>query len=128
MSLFGHSPCDTAGTGGLAIGWNDQNARCAGVITYGLVADFIGKAAAVAAGKLAPARTHSTRASISSGLSLPPFGIFKSPVCRTARISKLFSGSPGTIAAPDFPPLSNASRESSRRSPYGLSRSTLWQS
>ncbi len=34
MSVFAQSPWLTAGTSGLRIGWNDQNARCAGVMIY----------------------------------------------------------------------------------------------
>src|SRR5262249_59020590 len=101
MSVFGHASGETAGTGGLRSGWNDQNARCSGLMTYaGAVAGagVSGKAgpfgAAAAAGAAAvragvghgaPAFTHSTSVSISSGRSRPPFGIFSfSLVCLTA--------------------------------------------
>ena len=52
MSVFAQSPCETAGTAGFAIGWNDQNARCSGVITYGLAVDLVGVAEVVAVGKI----------------------------------------------------------------------------
>src|SRR5437868_1022771 len=59
-------------------------------------------------GQAAPVFTHSTSVSISSGRRRPPFGIFSfSLVCRTAWISRLLSGSPGTTAGcPELPPFS----------------------
>jgi len=48
-----------------------------------------------------------------------------SSVCRTAFMSRLFSGSPGTMAGPVSPPLSNPSRESSTKLPLILSASWL---
>src|SRR3954469_17238281 len=156
MSVFGHEVCDTAGTGATRIGWNDQKARCSGVMTYpgvlatagvGLSADalavVVGAVAeglpaeadgellvavepAAKAGHGAPALTQSTSASTSAAVRRPPFGIFRvARVCRTASISRLLSGSPGTITGPDLPPLSSASRESTRRPPI---RSSAWQS
>src|SRR4051794_13101512 len=139
MSVRGHAACDTAGTGVTWIGWNDQNARCSGVMTYagpagvervGLLPDATGDAPVAVglgakAGHGAPAFTQSVSASISDALKRPPFGILRAVVCRTARISRLFSGSPGTIAGPDLPPLRSASRESSRRPPIF---SSAWQS
>jgi hypothetical protein len=96
-SLFGQSGWLTAGTGGLRIGWNDQNARCSGVMVTaeGFAAagfdaggaDAVDAAGAgVAAGQAAPAPTHSESASISvCDRRSPPFGIFSfSSVCRTA--------------------------------------------
>src|SRR5262245_26782539 len=97
MSVFGQSPCATVGAATFLIGWNDQNARCSGVMMYGLSAGVAGAdvfAASLLAGTVAevglstvaasllmaaevghgaPARTHSTSASISSGLRRPPF-------------------------------------------------------
>src|SRR5262249_62212995 len=99
------------------IGGTDQNSRCAAVTTYGFEAGLL---AAVVVDPFhgAPALTQATSASTSSGFSFPPFGIFSASVCRTARISRLFSASPGTIAGPDLPPFSSASRESTRKSAY----------
>src|SRR5262249_16626445 len=97
-SVFGQLPFATPGTVTFLIGWNDQNARCASLMTYGGVVGLAGAGAApgasdfaadavvvAAAGHGAPARTRAAGASTSSGRRRPPFGIFGlSLVWRTA--------------------------------------------
>ena len=94
MSLLGEAACETAGTGTTWIGWNDQNARCSGVMTY------VGNVGVATAGQTAPAFTHSVNASISDVFRRPPFGIFSAVVTGVARPFR----EPG-IQANDPPPL-----------------------
>ena len=73
---------------------------------------------AAVSGHTAPAFTHAARSLISCSGSLAVGGILKrSCVCRTAWISTLCSGSPGTSTGPSLPPCMRCSRESSCRPP-----------
>ena len=77
-------------------------------------------------GSWAPRRTQAATNSISSGASLPSGGICGAPASqRIARIKRLWSGSPGTIAGPESPPWAQPSRRSSRRPPL-ISSSAAW--
>src|SRR5580704_16394122 len=96
ISLLAQLASFTIGAAGIFSGWKDQKLRSWAVIIRPVVA-FTG---AFDSGQAAPDLIHWFSASISCGWSFPPFGIFKSPLCRTDRINKLASGSPGTIAGP----------------------------
>ena len=66
----------------------------------------------------APARIQSVRSAISRSRDLPPeIGMLSfGSAWLTARIKRLSSGLPGTIAGPDLPPASSAARESDAQS------------
>ena len=82
-------------------------------------------------GSAAPAAIQVARSSISLGVSAGPAssgGIAETPsACFTARISRLASLSPGTIAGPESPPLTQPCRESSARPPLVLPVAVEWQ-
>src|SRR5262249_2092939 len=66
-------------------------------------------------GQGALSRTHQTKSAICSSVRRLLGGILSSsPDWRIALIKRLFSGSPGIIARPFWPPFSKLSRESSR--------------
>lgn len=60
-------------------------------------------------GQAAPALIQCFKMVICGSVSLLLGGIFKSPTCSTAAMRALFSGWPGTIAAPVTPPASSDS-------------------
>ena len=73
--------------------------------------------AGTASGQAAPASIQAARAAICASLRAAPTGMRgKPPSPRTRFMSRLSAAFPGSIAFPDTPPLSSASRESSRRS------------
>ena len=95
------------------MGWKDQKALCSGLMTYA-IALVAGWGALPSTGQGAPIFTQAVRSAISWSFNLPPSGIFsRSSVWLTARMRRLCSGLPGTMAGPDLPPLSKFSRESS---------------
>ena len=112
--------------GGVTVfsGWNDQNSRCFSVIVpVFAVAEAMRRrghcrATARPSSPIPPAWRL-------VGLQLAAFGHLQVPVCRTAWISRLLSGSPGMTAAPRLPPFSNAAFESTRSPPFAVSS---WQS
>src|SRR6266851_9489269 len=72
------------------------------------------EAGAVFSPQCAPASTHWRRSEICSLVSFPSGGILiRSCVWLSARIRRLCSASPGTIAGPELPPFNACSRESS---------------
>ena len=77
--------------------------------------DFPGEEA-VCLGQAAPSRIQCSKSAMTaSGNRLPGGGgIFRSSICRSARINRLCSGWPGTMAGPESPPRINASRRSTR--------------
>ncbi len=100
-------PSFIVGIVGACSGWNDHQCRVSSVILSGSV-----RTATPVAGQGAPILIQSFNTPISSSESLPPLGgILISPVWCTACSSRLLSGSPGTIAGPESPPLIIASRE-----------------
>ena len=75
--------------------------------------------------------THSTSSAISASdnFAFPFGGICKSGLAwRTALMSKLFSGSPGTTAGPESPPMRIAPSESSTRPFLDFFAAWLWHS
>ena len=82
-------------------------------------------------GSAAPAAIQVARSSISLGVSAGPAssgGIAETPsACFTARRRRLESLSPGTIAAPESPPVCQPCRESSARPPLVLPVAVEWQ-
>ena len=82
-------------------------------------------------GSAAPELIQVARSSISLGVRGGPAssgGIAETPsVCFTARSRRLESLSPGTIAAPESPPVCQPCRESSARPPLVLPVAVAWQ-
>src|SRR5262249_48277406 len=74
-----------------------------------------------APGQTAPSLTQFTNEATCLSVNLDLGGISRSPPRRTALISKLASGSPGTTIGPDSPPLLNPSPESSLSPPFCFS-------
>src|SRR6266446_5005563 len=117
-------PSFTFGISTACTDWNDHHLRSSSVIllVFGLVT-----VTALALEYGAPILIHSTRVLICSAGRVFFGGICRSSsICRTAFMSRLFSGSPGTTAGPVSPPLSNPSLESSTQLPLILSTSWLW--
>ncbi len=113
IGVSGQVPSLTCGTGGLAMGWNDQKRRSASVMAPPRVA----AATRAAPGQGRPMATQRVRMAACSGGSCLAGGMCSAPVWRTALISRLLSGSPATTAGPLLPPLSMATRLSRRRPP-----------
>ena len=130
MSVFGHAASRDRGRAGVRCsGWNDQNARCSAVMIALARRRQRRRRRLVAVGRRprrAAANPLGERVDLRSGSLAPSFGI-RGSVRRVPHglSSRLLSGSPGTIAGPDLPPLSSASRESRRSPPF---RSSVWQS
>ena len=103
----------TDGTEGRTTGRKDQNSRALVV-------------AAPVRGSGAPIFTHASRSATAAAGSFCSGMRSDSSACRTALISRLFSGSPGITAGPDEPPLSTPSRVSSRNSPLSFFASAEW--
>ncbi len=101
---------DRSLTAGAAAGRIGRNAQCS-------AAESLPPEATLAfAGQGAPIATHRLSIATSASGSLPFGGIFRSSWrCTTAWIIRLSSGRDGTTAGPESPPLSIASRLSSRR-------------
>ena len=118
MSDSGRSASSTADGSAWTSGRKNQLSGSPSGTRWG-VAAFCSSAAC---GHGAPFRIHCSNAAICCSLRrFPSKGILSSPVWRIARIRRLDSGSPGTIAGPDSPPMSNASRESTRKAPKAVS-------
>ena len=104
------------GTAGRRSGWNAQNSRSSSV-KYGPFPSASGSARTVSAPAATQRRNVSTCAADSF---FSPFGI--SPFA-TCAISKLCSGCPGTMAAPDSPPFTKKRRNRTSNPPLSFSPS-----
>jgi hypothetical protein len=109
----------TAGGAGLATGWKAHHWRCSAVTEYCLLG------LTALSGQAAPAAIQVLRVAMEASSSLPEGGIFRLACWWVmAWTRRLFSGSEGTRAGPDLPPLRRSSRENMARPPSFV---CVWQ-
>jgi hypothetical protein len=111
----------TLGVVGFCTGWKAQYFR---PLSMSIAAGFQ-SAACVSRGSGAPISTHFSKSAITPAGNCAEGGILR-PSYRSARISGLWSGWPGTTAAPPAPPLVIPFRESRKSPPMATFVAPEW--